>query len=158
MFFDYNRQHGLAIKVARIFNTYGPQMHLNDGRVVSNFIVQALRGEPVMVYGDGTQTRAFCYVDDMIEACLRFMWAPDELTGPINLGNPVEIAIGDLAEKVIELTGSRSRIVLRPLPEDDPMQRCPEHYAGAREARLGTESFSTGGDQEDNRLFRPPAS
>jgi len=126
LFFDYHRQHRLNIRVARIFNTYGPNMHPNDGRVVSNFIVQALRGEPLTVYGDGSQTRSFCYVDDLIEGVVRLMDAPDEITGPVNLGNPTEFTIGDLAEKVIAMTGSRSEIVKRPLPADDPAQRCPD--------------------------------
>jgi UDP-glucuronate decarboxylase len=126
LFFDYHRQHKLRIRVARIFNTYGPRMHPNDGRVVSNFIVQALKSEPITVYGDGTQTRAFCYVDDLIEGFLRLMAAPDDVTGPINLGNPVETRVGELAEKIIALTGSRSRIVRQPLPVDDPVQRCPD--------------------------------
>jgi UDP-glucuronate decarboxylase len=126
LFFDYHRQHRLRIRVARIFNTYGPRMHPNDGRVVSNFIVQALKGEPITVYGDGQQTRAFCYVDDLIEGWLRLMDAPDDVTGPINLGNPVEITVRELAERVIALIGSRSKIVKRPLPIDDPIQRCPD--------------------------------
>ncbi|HTP61554.1 MAG TPA: UDP-glucuronic acid decarboxylase family protein [Burkholderiales bacterium] len=126
LFFDYHRQHGLRIKVARIFNTYGPRMHPNDGRVVSNFIVQALRGSPITVYGAGAQTRSFCYVDDMVEALVRLMASPDGFTGPVNLGNPVEFTIHDLAKKVIALTGSKSRIVKRPLPADDPQQRQPD--------------------------------
>jgi UDP-glucuronate decarboxylase len=126
LFFDYYRQHKVHIKVVRIFNTYGPRMHPNDGRVVSNFIVQALRGEDITLYGDGTQTRAFCYVDDLIEGFVRMMATPDEVTGPINLGNPHEITIRTLAEQVIALTGSRSAIVYRKLPEDDPLQRCPD--------------------------------
>jgi UDP-glucuronate decarboxylase len=126
LFFDYHRQHGLEIKVARIFNTYGPRMHPNDGRVVSNFIVQALKGEPLTVYGDGSQTRSFCYVDDLIEGLVRLMASPPELTGPINLGNPEEFTILELAELVRELTGSRSEIVFRPLPQDDPIRRCPD--------------------------------
>ncbi|MCB1885571.1 MAG: SDR family oxidoreductase [Geminicoccaceae bacterium] len=132
LFFDYRRQHGLNVKVARIFNTYGPRMHPNDGRVVSNFIVQALRNEAITVYGDGRQTRSFCYVDDLIEGFVRLMATPDAVTGPVNLGNPAEFTILDLAEAVINLTGSRSRIVHRPLPEDDPMQRKPD-IARARE-------------------------
>jgi UDP-glucuronate decarboxylase len=124
--FDYRRQHGVAIKVARIFNTYGPRMHPNDGRVVSNFIVQALRGEPITLYGDGSQTRSFCFVDDLIEGFLRLMATPDEVTGPVNLGNPGEFTIRELAEKVLALTGSRSRVEHRPLPENDPMQRQPD--------------------------------
>jgi len=126
LFFDYRRQHGLRIKVARIFNTYGPRMHPNDGRVVSNFILQALRGEPVTVYGDGSQTRAFCYVDDMVDGCLKLMATSDEVTGPVNLGNPDEISVGELAEKVIALTGSKSKITYQSLPTDDPTQRCPD--------------------------------
>jgi len=137
LFFDYHRVHGLEIKVARIFNTYGPRMHQNDGRVVSNFIVQALKGEPITVYGDGSQTRSFCYVDDLIEAFIRFMDTPAEHTGPLNLGNPNEFTILELAKRVVALTGSRSRIVFQPLPGDDPVQRQPE-IAKAR-ALLGWE-------------------
>ena len=124
--FDYHRQHTLRIKVARIFNTYGPRMHLNDGRVVSNFIVQALRGEPITVYGEGLQTRSFCYVDDLIEGFIRFMASDDAITGPMNLGNPGEFTIHELAEKVIAKTGSKSKIEFRPLPSDDPTQRQPD--------------------------------
>jgi len=126
LFFDYWRQHKLRIKVARIFNTYGPRMHPNDGRVVSNFIVQALRGEDITIYGEGQQTRAFCYVDDLIEGFMRLMGTPDDFTGPVNLGNPVEITVRQLAERVIALTGAKSKLVFRPLPQDDPMQRCPD--------------------------------
>jgi UDP-glucuronate decarboxylase len=126
LFFDYHRQHGVRIKVARIFNTYGPRMHPNDGRVVSNFIVQALKNEPITIYGNGSQTRAFCYVDDLIEGCVRLMDTPDALTGPVNLGNPQELAIGMLAEKIVAMTGSKSQIVRKPLPQDDPKQRCPD--------------------------------
>jgi UDP-glucuronate decarboxylase len=126
LFFDYRRQHRLAIKVARIFNTYGPRMHVHDGRVVSNFIVQALRGEPITIYGDGSQTRSFCYVDDLADALVRLMATPDEVTGPINLGNPAEMTVKSLAERVIALTGSRSKIEYRPLPQDDPKQRQPD--------------------------------
>ena len=126
LFFDYHRQHRLPIKVIRIFNTYGPRMHPNDGRVVSNFIMQALRGEPITVYGDGSQTRSFCYVDDLIEGFLRFMATPAEVTGPLNLGNPGEFTMLELAEMVIRLTGSASRIEHRPLPQDDPKQRRPD--------------------------------
>ncbi len=125
LFFDYHRQHGLRIKVARIFNTYGPNMHPNDGRVVSNFIMQALQGQAITLFGEGSQTRSFCYVDDLIESFLRFMATGDEITGPMNLGNPNEFTIRELAEKVIELTNSKSSIVLRPLPSDDPSQRQP---------------------------------
>lgn len=126
LFFDYWRQHRLRIKVARIFNTYGPRMHPNDGRVVSNFIVQALRGDSITIFGDGAQTRSFCYVDDLVEGLLRLMDSPDDVTGPINLGNPNEFTIRQLAETVIELTGSRSRLENRPLPVDDPRQRQPD--------------------------------
>ncbi|HQU05317.1 MAG TPA: SDR family oxidoreductase [Acidocella sp.] len=126
LFFDYHRQHKLRIKVARIFNTYGPRMHPNDGRVVSNFIVQALRGEDITIFGDGMQTRAFCYVDDLIEGFVRLMATGDEITGPINLGNPLEIPMLQLAERVTTLTGAKSKLVFRPLPVDDPMQRCPD--------------------------------
>jgi len=126
LFFDYYRQHGMNIKVARIFNTYGPRMHPNDGRVVSNFIVQALKNEPITIYGDGMQTRSFCYVDDMIEGFVRLMNSPDGITGPINLGNPGEFTMLELAEKVRELAGSRSELVRLPLPVDDPKQRQPD--------------------------------
>ena len=126
LFFDYRRQHNLSIRVARIFNTYGTRMHIDDGRVVSNFVVQALRNEPITIYGDGSQTRAFCYVDDLIEGFIRLMQTSDEVTGPVNLGNPVEISIRALATKIIELTGSRSPLLTKPLPEDDPLQRCPD--------------------------------
>ena len=126
LFFDYYRQHRLSIKVARIFNTYGPNMHPNDGRVVSNFIVQALKNEPLTLYGDGTQTRSFCYVADMIDAFVRMMTTDNSVTGPVNLGNPVEISVAELASKVIELCGSRSKPVFRPLPSDDPVQRQPD--------------------------------
>ena len=126
LFFDYHRQHGLRIKVARIFNTYGPRMHPNDGRVVSNFIVQALQGQDITIYGEGQQTRSFCYVDDLIEGFLRLMATDDSVTGPVNLGNPVEMTIRELAEKVIDLTGSKSKLVHKPLPQDDPTQRCPD--------------------------------
>ncbi len=126
LFFDYWRQHHLRIKVARIFNTYGPRMHPNDGRVVSNFIVQALRGEPITIYGDGQQTRSFCYVTDMIDGLVRLMETSDAVTGPINLGNPDEFTIGELAAKIVELTGSRSKVEHKPLPADDPRQRRPD--------------------------------
>ncbi len=126
LFFDYHRQHKLNIKIARIFNTYGPRMHPNDGRVVSNFIVQALQEEPITVYGDGSQSRSFCYVDDLIEAFVRLMDTEDGFTGPVNLGNPVEFTILELAEKVIEMTGSKSKIDFKPLPSDDPRQRRPD--------------------------------
>jgi len=126
LFFDYHRQHDLKIKVARIFNTYGPYMHQDDGRVVSNFIVQALKGKPITIYGEGTQTRSFCYVDDLIDGFVRLMDSSDEITGPVNLGNPGEFTIRELAEKAIEMTGSASEIVFKPLPSDDPTQRCPD--------------------------------
>ena len=126
LFFDYHRQHGLEIRIARIFNTYGPRMHPDDGRVVSNFIVQALKGDPITLYGDGGQTRSFCYVEDLIDGLVRLMEAPDGFTGPVNLGNPAEITIKQLAETVIEATGSSSTLITAPLPEDDPSQRCPD--------------------------------
>ena len=126
LFFDYYRQHKLRIKVARIFNTYGPRMHPNDGRVVSNFIVQALRHEPITLYGDGQQTRSFCYVDDLIDGLVRLMGSPDELTGPVNLGNSTEITVLELAERIVAMTHSRSPIVRKPLPSDDPRQRQPD--------------------------------
>ena len=126
LFFDYFRQHSLRIKVVRIFNTYGPFMQLNDGRVVSNFIVQALKNEPITIYGDGDQTRSFCYVDDLVDGLVRMMDTPDDFTGPVNVGNPGEFTIRQLAEKVIDMTGSRSELVFYPLPSDDPRQRCPD--------------------------------
>jgi UDP-glucuronate decarboxylase len=126
LFFDYHRQHRTQIKVARIFNTYGPRMHPNDGRVVSNFIVQALRNEEITLYGDGSQTRAFCFVDDLIDGLIRLMATGTDVTGPINIGNPHEIPVRELAERVIRITESASRIVHRPLPQDDPLQRCPD--------------------------------
>lgn len=126
LFFDYRRQHHLNIKVARIFNTYGPRMHPDDGRVVSNFILQALRNQPITIYGDGSQTRSFCYVDDLIEAFIRFMNTEDEVAGPINLGNPGEITIRQLAEAIVDLTGAASKLVYKPLPIDDPQKRRPD--------------------------------
>ena len=126
LFFDYHRQHNLRIKVARIFNTYGPRMHPNDGRVISNFIVQALRQEPITIYGEGNQTRSFCFVDDLVEGIVRLMDSDDNFPGPLNLGNPNEFTIRQLAELIIELTGSRSKLVTRPLPPDDPRQRQPD--------------------------------
>ena len=126
LFFDYHRQHSLKIKVARIFNTYGPNMHPQDGRVVSNFIIQALSNKPITIYGDGSQTRSFCYVDDLIDGFVRLMDSDDSVTGPVNLGNPGEFTIIELAEKVIDIVGSKSKIVHRELPSDDPMQRCPD--------------------------------
>ncbi|TMJ72303.1 MAG: SDR family oxidoreductase [Alphaproteobacteria bacterium] len=132
LFYDYHRQHKLPIRVARIFNTYGPRMHPQDGRVVSNFIVQALKGEPITIFGDGSQTRSFCYVDDLVEGLVRLMNAAD-LSVPVNLGNPTELTIGGLASLIVDLVGSRSKIELRPLPQDDPRQRCPD-ITRAREA------------------------
>jgi UDP-glucuronate decarboxylase len=126
LFFDYHRQHGLRIKVARIFNTYGPRMHPNDGRVVSNFIVQALKGDPITIYGKGDQTRSFCYVDDLVEGLIRLMESADALTGPVNMGNPTEFTILELARKVIALTGSKSELIFKPLPQDDPRLRKPD--------------------------------
>jgi len=137
LFFDYHRQHGLRIKVARIFNTYGPKMHPNDGRVVSNFIMQALQNQPITIYGDGRQSRSFCYVDDLIEVFLRFMESDDDFVGPVNTGNPGEFTIKELAEKVIELTGSSSKLEYKPLPSDDPIQRKPD--IGLAREKLGWE-------------------
>jgi len=177
LFFDYHRQHQVDIRVARIFNTYGPRMHPNDGRVVSNFIVQALRGEPITIYGEGQQTRSFCYVDDLIEGLTRFMDADSPFTGPINIGNPGEFTIRQLAEQVIALTGSRSRLSFAPLPSDDPMQRKPD-IARARDLLgwtprvqldeglrrtiayfdallAGTASTTASGDQNASALPRP---
>lgn len=126
LFFDYHRQHRLNIKVARIFNTYGPRMHPNDGRVVSNFIVQALTGQPITIYGDGKQTRSFCYVDDLIQGFIKLMNTPEGFTGPVNLGNPVEFTIMELADMVLEMTGAHSEVVRKPLPQDDPVMRKPD--------------------------------
>lgn len=133
LFFDYHRQHNLIIKVVRIFNTYGPRMHPNDGRVVSNFIVQALKGEDISIYGDGQQSRSFCYVDDLIEGFVKMMRSPDEITGPINIGNPGEFNMLELAEAVIKLTGSKSNLIFLPLPTDDPRQRQPDITLAQRE-------------------------
>ena len=135
LFFDYRRQHGTNIRVARIFNTFGPRMHPNDGRVVSNFIVQALQGKPITLYGDGSQTRSFCYVSDMVDGLVRLMAAPDDFTGPVNLGNPRESSIRELAETVVRLTKAKSKLVKKPLPADDPMQRCPD--ISLAKAKLG---------------------
>ena len=126
LFFDYYRQHKLRIKVARIFNTYGPRMHPDDGRVVSNFIMQALQGQPITLYGDGLQTRSFCYIDDQVDALIRLMNSPDQFIGPVNLGNPTEFTIFELAQHVLRLVGSDAEIVFKPLPQDDPRQRCPD--------------------------------
>jgi len=154
LFFDYYRQHKLRIKVARIFNTYGPRMHPNDGRVVSNFIMQALRGEPITVYGDGRQTRSFCYVDDMIEGFVRFMNTPDDFTGPVNLGNPGEFSILELAEKVIKLTGSKSRVVHKPLPQDDPVQRQPDITLAKKKLKWKPKVGLEDGLKETVRYFK----
>jgi len=135
LFFDYQRQHAVDIKVVRIFNTYGPRMHPNDGRVVSNFIVQALRGDDITIYGDGSQTRSFCYVDDLIEGLLRMMESDTGFYGPVNIGNPTEFTMAELADHVLRLTGSKSRVVRRPLPQDDPRQRRPDISLAT--ARLG---------------------
>ena len=135
LFFDYHRQHGLDIKVARIFNTYGPRMHPADGRVVSNFIMQALNGQPITLYGSGSQTRSFCYVDDLIDGLLRLMESPPEFTGPVNIGNPSEFTIRQLAELVLEMTGGKSELAFMPLPADDPQQRCPD--IGLARSKLG---------------------
>ena len=137
LFFDYYRQHRLNIRVARIFNTYGPRMLPDDGRVISNFIVQALRGEPITIYGDGSQTRSFCYVDDLIDGLIRLMNAPDDVTGPVNLGNPHELTIKEIATRIVAMTGSNSQLAFRPMPADDPLQRQPD-IALAR-AALGWE-------------------
>jgi UDP-glucuronate decarboxylase len=137
LFFDYHRQHQLNIRICRIFNTYGPRMHPEDGRVVSNFIMQALRGEPITLYGDGSQTRSFCFVDDLVEAIIRLMDADDVNTGPMNLGNPGEYTIRQLAETIAEMTNTKSEIIYKPLPEDDPTQRCPD--IGLAKKTLGWE-------------------
>lgn len=137
LFFDYNRQHNLQVKVARIFNTYGPHMHPADGRVVSNFIMQALRNEPITIYGDGQQSRSFCYVDDLIEGIISFTSSDPDFIGPLNLGNPYEVTIKELAELIIELTGSSSNLIKEPLPQDDPLQRCPD--ISLARSRLGWE-------------------
>ncbi len=137
LFFDYYRQHALKIKVVRIFNTYGPRMHPNDGRVISNFVIQALAGRDITVYGDGTQTRSFCYVDDMTEGLVKMMSSPDDFTGPVNIGNPNEYSILELAQKILEKTGSRSKIVYKPLPQDDPLKRRPDITLAKK--RLGWE-------------------
>jgi UDP-glucuronate decarboxylase len=137
LFFDYHRQHGIKIKVIRIFNTYGPRMHPNDGRVISNFIMQALNNRDITIYGKGKQTRSFCFVDDMIEAMIRMMNSPGEFTGPVNIGNPGEYTILELAEKILKITGSQSKIIFEPLPQDDPLQRQPD--ISLAKQRLGWE-------------------
>jgi UDP-glucuronate decarboxylase len=154
LFFDYHRQHKLEIKVARIFNTYGPRMHPNDGRVVSNFIVQALKNEDITLYGDGTQTRSFCYVDDLIDALIRLMDGAAEFTGPVNLGNPVEVTIRALAERILALTGARSKLVFRPLPQDDPRQRKPEISLARKELNWQPHTSLDDGLKETIKYFR----
>jgi len=154
LFFDYYRQHKLDIKVARIFNTYGPRMHPNDGRVVSNFIVQALRGEPITVFGKGKQTRSFCYVDDMVDGLVRLMEASRDFTGPVNLGNPGEFTILELAEKVIKLTKSRSRIKYKLLPEDDPKQRQPDIRLAGKKLKWSPKVALEDGLKETIQYFR----
>ena len=154
LFFDYHRQHKLDIKVARIFNTYGPRMHPDDGRVVSNFIVQALRGNPITVYGKGNQTRSFCYVDDLIDGLVRMMGSERGFTGPVNLGNPVEFTILELAEKVIQLTKSRSRIQYKPLPQDDPRQRQPDIALAKKRLKWKPTVALEDGLKETIRYFR----
>ena len=154
LFFDYRRQHRLPIKVARIFNTYGPSMHPSDGRVVSNFIMQALRNEDITVYGEGNQTRSFCYVDDLVDGLIRLIETPDDVTGPVNLGNPIEFTIRQLAESVIDLTGSSSKIVFRPLPEDDPRQRCPDISLAKELLGWAPTGAAARWSDEDHRIFR----
>jgi UDP-glucuronate decarboxylase len=154
LFFDYYRQHNLRIKVARIFNTYGPRMHPNDGRVVSNFIMQALQAKPITVYGKGNQTRSFCYVDDMIDAFVRLMDSHDKLTGPVNLGNPDEFTILELAEKVIKLTRSKSKIIYKPLPDDDPSQRQPDISLAKKKLKWQPKVKLEDGLKETVRYFK----
>lgn len=158
LFFDYRRQHNLRIKVARIFNTYGPRMHPNDGRVVSNFIMQALQGKPITVYGKGDQTRSFCYVDDLVDAFIRFMATPDDFTGPVNLGNPGEFTILELAEKVIKLTRSKSKIVFEPLPHDDPTQRQPDITLAKKKLKWQPKIQLEDGLKETIKYFKKLAS
>jgi UDP-glucuronate decarboxylase len=154
LFFDYHRQHKLDIKVARIFNTYGPRMHPNDGRVVSNFIVQSLRGEPITVYGDGKQTRSFCYVDDLVEGLTRMMESDRGFSGPVNLGNPEEFSMLELAERIIQLTKSKSRIQFKPLPEDDPRQRRPDIDLARKQLKWKPKVNLDDGLKETIRYFR----
>lgn len=154
LFFDYRRQHGLSIKVARIFNTYGPRMHPNDGRLVSNFIVQALRGEPITVFGDGKQTRSFCFVDDLIDGLMRLMATNDACTGPINLGNTEEINVNALAEMIIRLTGSRSSLIYLPLPTDDPRQRRPDIQLAAAQLNWAPQTALQDGLEKTIAYFR----
>ena len=154
LFFDYHRQHGVPIKVARIFNTYGPRMHRQDGRVVSNFIVQALLDQPITIYGDGSQTRSFCYVDDLIDGLMRLMASPHEVTGPINIGNTREFTILELAKMVIEITGSRSEIVQQAAAGRRSAPAPAGHHQGARAARLGAHGAGAGGPGAHGRLFQ----
>ena len=156
LFFDYLRQHRLEIKVARIFNTYGPRMHPNDGRVVSNFVVQALQGEPITIYGDGNQTRSFCYVDDLVDGLMRLMGTAADFTGPVNLGNPGEFTIRRLAEMVIDMTGSKSKLVANAAAGRRPATTPAEHRSGEASARLATQDPARGWPQADHRLL-PPA-
>ena len=158
LFFDYHRQHKLRIKVARIFNTYGPRMHPNDGRVVSNFIVQALKGEDITIYGDGMQTRAFCYVDDLLDGWLRLMdHTPDDFTGPVNLGNPVEMPVKHLAEKIVQAGRRQVEADLPAAAGRRSAAALPRHHAGAREAQVGAEGRARRGPRQDDRVFRQPA-
>jgi UDP-glucuronate decarboxylase len=154
LFFDYYRQHQLDIKVVRIFNTYGPRMHPNDGRVVSNFIVQALRGENITIYGKGSQTRSFCYVDDLVDGLVRMMDTQRGFTGPVNLGNPGELSILELAEQVLRLTRSKSRIRFKPLPKDDPRQRCPDITLAGKQLKWRPKVALDDGLKETIRYFR----
>ena len=152
LFMDYHRMNNVNVRIVRIFNTYGPRMHPFDGRVVSNFIRQALRGEDITIFGDGSQTRSFCYRDDLVEGMIRMMNGPDDFFGPVNLGNPGEFTILELAKQVIELTGSKAKLVHRPLPADDPTQRQPEYHARQEDARLGTEGAAARRSGKDDRL------
>jgi UDP-glucuronate decarboxylase len=154
LFFDYHRQHKLEIKVARIFNTYGPRMHPNDGRVVSNFIVQALKNEDITIYGDGAQTRSFCYVDDLVDALIRLMDSAADFTGPVNLGNPTEVSMRALAEKILALTGSKSRLAFKLLPQDDPRQRQPDITLASKHLDWQPHTPLDDGLQETIKYFR----
>lgn len=154
LFFDYRRQHNLRVKVARIFNTYGPRMHPNDGRVVSNFIVQALNNQPITIYGEGKQTRSFCYVEDMVEAFIRLMGTSDDFAGPVNLGSPTEFTILELANKVIELTGSKSELIFMPLPGEEPKQRCPNISLAKEQLRWEPVKLLEEGLEETVNYFR----
>ena len=154
LFFDYHRQHQLEIKVARIFNTYGPRMHPNDGRVVSNFIVQALKNEDITIYGDGVQTRSFCYVDDLVDALIRLMESAAGFTGPVNLGNPTEVSMRELAEKILALTGSKSKLAFKPLPQDDPRQRQPDIALARKQLAWQPHTSLDDGLRETIQYFR----